>query len=155
MKLNAVCPISDRRVDENVTRFNALLTVLFLFAFVLTNQIVLILILAIDFAARGAKRPEYSPFAQLSIRLTGWLGIAPKMINGGPKFFAARIGFLFSVVILLANISGILWLQYTLAAVFALCALLEAAFAFCVACQIYPFFLNVTYLFSKTEKQSV
>lgn len=151
MKLNAVCPISDRRVDENVTRLNAVLTVLLLTVFVWTNHVFPLLILAIDFLARGAKRPEYSLFAQLSIRTTLWLGITPKMINGGPKFFAARIGFLFSVAILLAYVAGAVWLQYALTAVFAFCALLEAAFAFCVACQIYPYFLSLNNLFAKTR----
>ncbi|MEI7675221.1 MAG: DUF4395 domain-containing protein [Bacteroidales bacterium] len=145
MKFDALCPISDRRIDENVTRFNATFTVLFLVIFLLTNNLFPIAFLAIDFLTRGAKKPEYSLFARLSNLTVNALSISPKIINAGPKFFAARIGFAFSVGILLASALNATVVVYALTAVFALCAFLEAAFAFCVACQIYPFLYKLVY----------
>ncbi len=145
MKFDALCPISDRRIDENVTRFNATFTVLFLTIFLLTNNLLPIAFLAIDFLTRGLKKPEYSLFARLSNLTVNALSITPKIINAGPKFFAARIGCAFSVGILFASAFNATLIVYALVAVFALCAFLEAAFAFCVACQIYPFLYKLVY----------
>lgn len=145
MKLDAICPISDRRVDENVTRFNATFTVLLLLTYAITGSILPIIFLAIDFLTRGAKSPQYSLIAILSNRTVNLIGITPKIINGGPKFFAARIGFIFSIAILFSKVFEATTVGYAFAAVFGLCAFLEAAFGFCVACQIYPFMYKLTY----------
>lgn len=145
MKLDAICPISDRRVDENVTRFNATFTVLLLLLFAVSGSVWPVAFLAVDFFTRGAKLPQYSLIALLSNRIVNLLGITPRIINGGPKFFAARIGFVFSIAILVAHVFEADVVGYSFAAVFALCAFLEAAFAFCVACQIYPFLYKLVY----------
>ena len=61
------------------------------------------------------------------------------LLSAGPKIFAARIGLVFSVIILLATLIGLI----TTALVFA--TILEAAFGICVACKLYPFLYTILY----------
>ena len=145
MKTTAICPISDKRINENVARGNATLTVLFLTAFAITSKVLLIVFLSIDFLLRGMELSRYSPFAIICSKVVKLLGIKPKIINAGPKLFAARIGVFFSLAILVSSLSGLEITAYILTGVFGVCAFLEAFFGYCVACKIYPFVYRVLY----------
>lgn len=145
MKTTAICPISDKRINENVARGNATLTVLFLTAFVITSKVLLIVFLLIDFLLRGMELSRYSPFAIICSKVVKLLGIKPKIINAGPKLFAARIGLFFSLTILVSSLSGLEITAYILTGVFGVCAFLEAFFGYCVACKIYPFVYRTFY----------
>jgi hypothetical protein len=101
--------------------------------------------LLVDFLLRGFEVPQYSPLAIISKNATQLLALKPKLINSGPKLFAARVGVLFSSLILISTLFGLKTLAITFAGIFGVCAFLEAAFGFCVACQIYPFIYRLFY----------
>jgi len=145
MRTTAICPVSDKRINENVARANATLTVLFLTAFALTSNVLLIVFLLIDFVLRGMELSRYSPFSIISIKIVKLLGIKPKIINAGPKLFAARIGVFFSFAIFVSSFTGFDILTYILTGIFGVCAFLEEFFGYCVACKIYPFVYRVLY----------
>jgi len=145
MNNNAFCPISFKKTDENVARLNGLFTVLFLIAFVLTDSFIPVLFLLIDFQLRGMEKPQYSPFVIFSKFLLKTFKAKPQPINAGPKIFAARIGVLFSVMILITTLLQLPVLATVFAAIFGICAFLETAFSFCVACKIYPFWYKLIY----------
>ncbi|MBP1663507.1 MAG: CDP-alcohol phosphatidyltransferase [Bacteroidetes bacterium] len=145
MKSTAVCPVSDKRINENIARTNALFTVLFLLVYLFTSNEILIISLLIDFLLRAFELSVYSPFAILSAKLVRFLNIKPKIVNAGPKLFAARIGAFFSLAILVTLIAGLDVAAYILTAVFGLCASLEGFFGYCIACLIYPWFYRVFY----------
>lgn len=149
MKTTAFCPISNNKIDENVARFNAAITVVLLTLFILTSSVLPLAFLLVDFALRGAELSAYSPLALFSKRIVSTLGIKPKSVNAGPKIFAARIGIVFSLASLLFHLLGLAEVSLIIASIFALCALLEAVFSFCVACQIYPFVYRFSLKFSK------
>ncbi|MCE5331232.1 MAG: DUF4395 domain-containing protein [Bacteroidales bacterium] len=154
MNPNAICPISNSKIDENVARLNAVLTVLFLAAYVLTNNIILVLFLFIDFFLRGAELSKFSPFAIFSKYVLESFKVKKKPINAGPKIFAARIGVIFNLGIVLFSLLGFSTVSFLFTLIFGLCALLEAAFGLCVACRIYPFVYKFTYS-SKYDKLKV
>lgn len=145
MKYNAICPISDKKINERVARLNATFTLVFLFFYLLSNNVLFVAFLLFDFFLRSAELSAYSPFAIASNYLVKVLRIAPKPLNAGPKIFAARIGVVFNVGILIATIFGFSTLALTLTALFGVCAFLEAAFGYCVACQIYPLVYKLFY----------
>lgn len=145
MKSTAICPISNNRINEKVARGNAFLTVLVITAFLLTSNPILIILLLIDFMLRGLELSKYSPFAIISAPTVKILGLRTIMINAGPKLFAARIGILFSLCILVSVLSGINLAAYIFASVFGICAFLEAFFGYCIACRIYPFVYRAFY----------
>ncbi|OIP84587.1 MAG: hypothetical protein AUK44_02005 [Porphyromonadaceae bacterium CG2_30_38_12] len=145
MNPNAICPISSSKIDENVARFNGALTVILLTVYVLTNNIVPIAFLLIDFILRGAQLAKYSILASVSKFIIDKFHITKKPINSGPKIFAARIGVIFASIILVASILNLQTVAFIFTAIFGLCALLEASINFCVACQVYPFVYKLTY----------
>jgi hypothetical protein len=145
MNTYTLCPISDKRINEKVARGNAVLTVLFLALYLFTTNTFVIAFLLIDFLLRGLELSQYSPFAIISKKVTQLLAIKPKLINAGPKVFAARIGVFFSASILLAATLGFNTTALVLTGIFGICAFLEAAIGFCVACQIYPLLYKLYY----------
>ena len=145
MKTTALCPISDKRIDDHVARFNGGFTVLFLTVFIVTGNILPIVFLTIDFALRSGKYSSYSGFTFLSKNIIKSLTINPEFINAGPKIFAARIGLFFNVAILISFIFGLTDAVYAFTGIFGVCAFLESAFGICVACQIYPYVYKLFY----------
>jgi len=147
MKTNAICPINNKRIDENVARVNASITVLLLVGFVVSGSPLIVLFLLADFLLRGFDLAIYSPIAIVSRRLVSGLSLKPKVINAGPKFFAAKVGALFSLAILISALLQLHQLAVVFSAIFGICAFLEAAVGFCLACKIYPYTYKLTRLF--------
>jgi hypothetical protein len=145
LKTSTICPISYSSINERVARLNAGFTLLLIFVFVFTQNVIPVVFLAIDFLLRSAGRSDISPFAQLSKNLAVLLKLEKKIINAGPKIFAARIGFLFSSVIGISFVLNWPVVSYSLAAVLGLFSFLESALGICVACNIYPFIYRMTY----------
>lgn len=144
----AICPISNKRINENIARINAVLTVALLAVYVATLNVFVIAFLLFDFLLRALELSKYSPLALISRKINELFKIPSKTINAGPKLFAARVGLLFSFLIFFSAIIGWSSGALVLAVVFGICAFFEAAFAFCVACEIYPFVYRIFY---KTE----
>ena len=145
MKSNAICPISTSKIDEHIARFNAAFTVLLLAAFLISNNIFLVVFLFIDFTLRGTENAKFSLLSLTSKFIVNSLGIKKKPVNSGPKIFAARIGLVFSFLVVLFSILNLPVLALSFASIFGVCAFLESAFGFCVACRIYPFVYKFSY----------
>jgi len=145
MKTYAICPISNKKINETVARLNGFFTVLFLLIFVFTGNIIVITFLAIDFLLRATNFSKYSIFAIVSKSIAKNLALKERFINAGPKIFAARIGLFFSISIFFSALLSFSTAAYILTAVFGLCAFLESAFGLCIACEIYPFVYKLLY----------
>jgi len=145
MKTYAICPISDKRINETVARINAILTVLFLVVYVLSSNILIIVFLLFDFILRSAELSKYSPFSSISRQTIKAFDLTSKQINAGPKIFAARIGVVFNIAILISTLSGFNVLALIFTSIFGICAFLEGVFGFCIACQIYPLVYKLFY----------
>jgi hypothetical protein len=145
MKSYALCPVSDKRTDERVARINAVFTVLILIVSVLIQSIFPVIFLAFDFLLRASDYSEYSLIRITSKNIVKYLGLGENIINAGPKIFAARLGFVFSSLILLLIFLGSYAPALILAGVLATLSFLEAAFGFCIACEVYPFMYRLLY----------
>ena len=141
----AICPISDKRINENIARGNAFITVIFLVVYAFTTSPFVILFLLFDFLLRGLELASYSPVAILAAKINQLLAVKPKIINAGPKIFSARIGAIFSLLIVVSALSGWEAVAWIFTTIFGICAFLEAVFAFCVACEIYPYVYRLFY----------
>lgn len=144
-RLSAICPVSEKKIDENIARLVAAQTVVLLLAFAFTQHWLPVVVLLFDFGFRSAQQAAYSPLALVGKQIAKLSNLSPKIQNAGPKIFAARIGLLFSGLTFIALLFGSLPTALVFAAIFGFCALLEAAFAFCVACKIYPFIHALIY----------
>lgn len=145
MKAYAICPISDKKINERVARVNGAFTVLLLILFGFTGQLFIPAFLAIDFLMRSGNLSKYSPVGFSSRNIVKLMSLEELLINAGPKIFAARIGLVFSVIILLASLIGLITTALVFATALGIFSFLEAVFGICVACKIYPFVYRFLY----------
>ncbi len=140
MNLNKViCPISENKIDSNISRITTFLNVILLIAFLYSQSFVLITIISIDYFIRACLPSKISPAKLLATQLSKSFKLNKKPINEAPKVFAARLGFICSflgglfLVINLPLASLIITLILTVLAIF------DSVFNFCVGCTIYHY----------------
>jgi len=138
---NLVCPISDQRVNEQVTRLNALFTIgTVLLAFILNSAFLFVFLMA-DFFIRAFTEIKFSPINYISYYLSNALNLPVRLIDKAPKIFAARLGFLMTTVIAGLFIFGFKVASIAVAITLIFFASLEFIFAICVGCLIYTYFV--------------
>jgi len=137
--MKEMCPISSQQVNEAAVRINAALAVFSIIIFFFTPYKWIILILSIDFFIRGFLKPSYSFYGAISKTILTIFNVKPAMINGGPKIFAAKIGFIFCCMIAASYLLKFYGISMIIGAMFVFFATLESVFKFCLACKIYPF----------------
>jgi hypothetical protein len=143
MKSFAFCPVSDKQINERVARLNAAFTVLLLLVFSITQNIIPILFLAVDFLIRAADYSRYSLLAISSKGIVKYFSINGYLINAGPKLFASRIGFVLTLVIGISFLSGAVVFSTILTGILILFSFLESVFGLCIACEIYPYVFRI------------
>jgi hypothetical protein len=144
-----ICPVSARRVNENLSRFNASFTVVMSVLFLFTNSPVFLLVLVVDFILRNILEGRLNPVTHFNNYLITIIHIPNHPINAGPKIFAARVGLLLSVLATLFLFSGNLMAAFIVIGILAVFSFLESVFNFCVACKLYPYLLPLNSLFEK------
>jgi|WetSurSiteA1Bulk_404760.scaffolds.fasta_scaffold41606_2 hypothetical protein len=145
MKSYALCPVSDKKVNERVARINGIFTVLLIVVSGLTGSIIPLIFLAVDFCLRSFDFARYSLVAVSSRGIVSYLHLNEHMINAGPKIFAARIGLMLSSLIITLFFFHMYLPALALAGILGLFSFLEGAFGICVACEIYPFVYRLFY----------
>lgn len=143
--MNAICPVSEKMVNEPVVRITAGFTFILLLVFFQTLSLLPIAFLALDFFLRAVNLGKYSVIGFLSRNLASALKLKEKKINAGPKIFAARIGFLFCAIVISALLLSYPVAAMIVAGILGLFVLLEAVCGFCMACVVYPFLYQFTY----------
>ena len=125
-------------IDARGPRFSALLTTIVLGTALATGNPWLIVLQAIVFAIGAFKGPQHTPYAQVFKKL-----VKPKLKSEAttedvrPPKFAQVIGLGFALVAVVGSAFGADAL-FAIALAFALAAaFLNAAFDFCLGCQIY------------------
>lgn len=138
---NLVCPISDQRVNEQVTRFNAMFAIgIILLAFIMNSAILLVFLMA-DFFIRAFTEIKFSPLNFASHYLSNTLSLPVKLIDKAPKVFAARLGFLMTAVISGLFIFDLKLASIVVSGMLIFFASLEFLFAICVGCMIYTYLI--------------
>lgn len=133
-----ICPISPLRVDENVVRVTAFLIASLSLLYILTGSPYLILLLVVDFYIRAFTLLKYSPLSWLAVQINGLLKLPVVQTDKAKKIFAARVGFLFAVAILVLS-----FLHFpssvAVSSILIVFALLEALLNICVGCLVYTY----------------
>jgi len=138
---NLVCPISDQRVNEQVTRINAMFTIgIIILGFVL-NSVFLFIFLMADFFIRAFTEVKFSPIGFASNYLSNTLNLPVRLIDKVPKIFAARLGFLMTTAIAGLFIFSLKITSVVVATMLVFFASLEFLFAICVGCMIYTYLI--------------
>jgi hypothetical protein len=141
--MQAVCPITDKMINERVARINALITVLLVASFLIFKLWGALIFLAVDFILRGFFDSKCSLICLTSKWIVSRFNIGGKVMNAGPKIFAAQVGVVLSIVALALFISGFQISGLVVASLLGLFSYLESAFGFCIACKLYPLFRKI------------
>ena len=130
-------------IDARGPRFGAVITTALLATALATNNLWVIVAQAGVFAIGAFKGPQFTPYAFIykSIVKPRLKGDAPAE-DVRPPQFAQSVGLLFALVAIGGVLSGIDAI-FTVAVAFALgAAFLNAAFNFCLGCEIYLLLLR-------------
>jgi hypothetical protein len=130
-------------IDARGPRFGAAITTVVLAAALATGNVWFIVVQALVFAIGAFKGPQFTPYAFVykTIVKPRLKGEVPTEEVKPPQF-AQRVGLLFAVVAIIGAVTG-LDLLFTIAVAGALgAAFLNAAFNFCLGCEIYLLLLR-------------
>jgi hypothetical protein len=132
------------RVNENVVRVTALLIAVLVVLYAFTTSPFLVLFLLVDFTIRAFTNLQYSPLSWLAAQINRRLGLPVILTDKAKKIFSARVGVLFTLVILILSfvspqssiVVGLILMGF---------ALLESLFNICVGCLVYTYFVFPMY----------
>lgn len=141
MMKQLLCPISDERINERVTRLNALLGILFLITGFATNSIFFFIFLSADFYVRAFTKTKFSPISYVSHQMANTLNLQKKSIDKAPKIFAARIGLLLTLAITVLFLLNFYTAAIIVGGILAFFASLEFALGICMGCVMYTYLI--------------
>ena len=135
--------MSLENIDARGPRFSAVLTTIVLSIALATNSELLLALQALVFAIGAFKGPQATPYAAIFRKFVKpRLKSAAKFEDVRPPQFAQRVGLGFALVGLFGAVAAPVLFQVAVA--FALAAaFLNAAFDFCLGCQIYLLFARL------------
>ncbi len=146
MSFELSCPVDFRKVNENKVRLTATWVLLLSIAFATTKFWIIPAFLFIDFSLRAFDLGKYSVLHRISDFFVKTFEIKNKPVEQAPKLFAAQIGLLFSVSILITTVFGYYTVSLALASVLIFFAFLESALSFCAGCYAYYFLQKISRL---------
>ena len=120
---------------ENKIRLTAFLVFILTLIYIKYHFIIIPFFLLIDFTLRGFGYGKWSILGFLAEKLVLLFRLEQKPIYFPPKQFAAQVGFLFSLTLIVFYIFEIN--SIIVSAILLICAGLEAFFNFCVGCYVY------------------
>ena len=128
------------QINESKVRLIALIVFALTLFYLFSNALIFPLFLVLDFLLRSFNLGKFSLLAILSDQIIKLLRLSLTPVYYPPKRFAARIGLVFSLLILLLHLLG--WQPFLPAIVLAFFAFLESFFGFCAGCYVYNFFVR-------------
>ena len=130
-------------IDERGPRFGAAITTIVFAAALATNNVWFIAVQALVFAIGAFKGPQFTPYAFVykTIVKPRLKGEVPTEEVKPPQF-AQKVGLLFAVVAIVGALLGIEALVIGAVSMALGAAFLNAAFNFCLGCEIYLLLLR-------------
>jgi hypothetical protein len=130
--------LSAMEIDVRGPRFGATLTTVVLAVVLITGSGWLLAAQAVVFAAGAAAGVQNSPYGWLFRTLVRpRLGPPPATEDAAPPRFAQAVGLVFAVIGVIGYLVGPQWLGVAAAGCALAAAFLNAAFAYCLGCEMY------------------
>ena len=139
MKDDLQCPVDNVVINENKARFTAFFVLVLAVIFLFTCLWIIVAFLAVDFFLRVNNLGNYSLLGILSDAIIKQLHIKNKPTDRAPKRFAAGVGLLFTVAILILTLSHLPLYTNIVVSVLLFFAFLESFVGFCAGCYVYTF----------------
>jgi len=138
-----VCPVDGTKVNEPTVRIVAGLVIVLASVGLVFQSPYIFAFLAYDFAVRGFDKRDWSPLRYVGIKLTNLFELKEHLIDAAPKRFAAKVGLLFSVTLVILSFLQLSTSAYVVGEILLLCAFLESVFAYCLGCEVYSLFFKL------------
>lgn len=134
-----------KTIDSRGPRFSAVLTTIALAIALVTNNKWVLVAQAVVFAIGAVKGPQFTPYAFIFRKFVKkFLGADQHPEDVRPPQFAQTVGLIFALVGVVGAFLGATAV-FTVAVAFALfAAFLNAAFNFCLGCEMYLGFVRLT-----------
>jgi hypothetical protein len=126
-------------VDENRVRVTAMGVVLMMGIYFMTGSVLFPVLLALDFFVRAFTKLSYSPLSYLAHLLVKMLVTNEILIDKAPKIFAARVGFILTLLTTLGVLLDLPFLAYICGSTLIFFAFLECGLNFCMGCWVYTY----------------
>lgn len=134
---NLQCPVDFVPMNENKARLTAFFVLLLAAVFLFTKWWVIIAFLVVDFLLRANKLGKYSLLAIVSDVVIKQFNIKNKPVDRAPKRFAAGVGVIFTVGILILTFMALNTTVLIVTSALLLFAFLESFVGFCAGCYVY------------------
>jgi hypothetical protein len=132
------------QVDPRGQRWAATVTTVVLIAVLVTGSWILLAAQAVVFAIATVLGLRYAPYGLLyQVLIRPRLGPPAELEDAGPPRFAQGVGLVFALVGTVGYALGITWLGIGATAFALAAAFLNAAFGFCLGCEMYPLILRI------------
>ncbi|MDF9811904.1 hypothetical protein M2266_001135 [Streptomyces sp. SPB162] len=145
--MNATNPLNaaPAGLDVRGPRFGAVLTTVVLAAVLVTGSGRLLAAQAVVFAVGAAAGVRRSPYGWLFATLVRpRLGPTVETEDPAPPRFAQAVGLAFAIIGLIGYFAGPLWLAMAATGCALAAAFLNAAFGYCLGCEMYLLFRRAT-----------
>jgi hypothetical protein len=137
--------ISGMEIDVRGPRFGAAVTTVVLAVVLVTGSVWLLAAQAVLFALGAAAGVQKSPYGWVFRTLVRpRIGPPPATEDAAPPRFAQAVGLVFSLIGLIGYGAGVQWLGLAATACALAAAFLNAAFAYCLGCELYLLLKRVT-----------
>jgi hypothetical protein len=128
--------ISKYYADEQVVRIIAGLVFIIMLLSLLNHWMFPLYVLLADFALR-AFTYQPAPLAAISKLIARRLHLKPRPIFAAPKKFAAAMGFVFTLSVLVFFLIKLELAAYVAGSILLACAFLESVVSVCAGCYVY------------------
>lgn len=135
----AYCPIGSTSINQTVVRGVAFQVLCSATIFLASGHDFILIYLLFDFFMRAFVSRKLSLFVLLAGTVNRFFARSAVPVNAEPKVFAARIGFIMCLSILLSELFGLNYLVLCLSGLLLLAAALECFFSICLGCHLYTF----------------
>lgn len=134
-----VCPISQEKIDSNISRLSVFTLVVLMAFFLVTSNPAWLYFVVLDYFLRAIGYGQYSLLTLCYTWVNQLLGIPPKYIDKAQKVFAARLGWLCSALALVLSLAGFTTAALVVIVLLATLSTMDSVFNFCVGCLIYNY----------------
>jgi hypothetical protein len=134
---NEACPLNFTRVDENISRVNALFVSSFVILYLYMPFVYILIFLVFDFSIKLFFQTLTSPLSFISQGFKKLFYIKDAFVDGGAKRLAGFFGLFFMSLLLVIHFFHSWTASFVVALLYLSCSFLDILFSFCIGCKIY------------------
>ena len=136
------CPVNYKQINAYLIKFYSTIVAAILMMYLFAGWKWPVYLLTADFLIRITAGIRYSPLCIFLNAVMKYLRIKPREIDASTKVFAARVGFMFSLLLSLSVFLHWHLVSLITGTVFLLAVLAEVMLDFCVACYLESLFIK-------------